>query len=320
MAMLSRVAEHVYWMARYIERAENTARLISVNSNLLLDLPRQVRPGWLPLIAITASEDLFHSLYSDADERSVVKFLISDTRNPSSILGSLQSARVNARTIRDIIPREGWEQLNELYLSATAQASAGLSQKKRFGYLKSIIFSAQQITGLLAGTMNHDASYSFACLGSNLERADMTTRIIDVRSANLIPSQDEALQPFDNIQWMSVLKSLTAYQMYRRAMQAAIRCSEVLTFLLKNPDFPRTVYHCLGEAQARLESLPHNDLPLRTLLNLRRIVHDVDTQAMSSKELHSFIDNLQIGLGQLHNQICMSYFLTETGQTQTQSQ
>lgn len=310
--MLSRVAEYLYWMARYIERAENTARLINVNSHLQLDLPKQVRPGWMPLIEITGGQELFGKLYETLDERSVIKFLIGESKNSSSILSSLQQARENARTIRDIIPREAWEQINELYLNVKEQLASGLSQKRRFSYLKMVILGTQQITGLLAGTMSHDAGYFFVRMGRNLERADMTTRIIDVRSANLLPEQADYLKPYENIQWMGVLKSLTAYQMYRRHMQVAVRRSEVLTFLLKNIKFPRAFYHCLVEVQDCLLHLPHNDLPLRTLAKLQRIVNGVDTHRLKPSELHELIDLLQLSLGELHDLIYSTYFSRET--------
>ncbi|MDH5648820.1 MAG: alpha-E domain-containing protein, partial [Gammaproteobacteria bacterium] len=145
--MLSRVANNVYWMARYIERAENTARLINVNTHLLLDLPKRVRLGWEPIVDITSTQEYFYSLHDEADERSVVRFMVTDTRNPASILSSLGMARENARTIRDIIPREAWEQVNELYLKAKANAHNVMTHRHRYDYLRSIILGAQTITG-----------------------------------------------------------------------------------------------------------------------------------------------------------------------------
>lgn len=318
--MLSRVADHIYWMARYIERAEDVARLINVNGHLQLDLPRDVRTGWEPLIQITGGDDIYRERYEETDERSVVRFLIGDQNNPGSILSSVGAARENARTIRDIIPREAWEQVNELYLHVRGNLQSGLSKGRRFDYLKTVILGTQQITGLLAGTMLHDAGYDFLRMGRNLERADMTTRIVDVRSANLL-SDSGGFKPFENIQWMSVLKSLTAYQMYRRHMQVAVRRVDVLAFLLQNRQFPRSYYHCLGEVQACLESLPHNDTPLRTVLQLQRVVSEADPKVLSQSDLHAFIDDLQLGLANLHSQIVDSYFLprTEAAQSQTQS-
>lgn len=315
--MLSRVADHIYWMARYIERAEDIARLINVNGHLQLDLPRDVRTGWQPLIQITGGEESFAARYEEPDERSVVRFLIGDQNNPGSILSSVAEARENARTIRDIIPREAWEQVNELYLHVRGNLQSGLSKGRRFDYLKTVILFTQQITGLLAGTMLHDAGYDFLRMGRNLERADMTTRIVDVRSANLL-SEASGLKPFENIQWMSVLKSLTAYQMYRRHMQVAVRRVDVLSFLLQNRQFPRSYYHCLGEVQACLENLPHNDTPLRTVLQLQRVVTEADPKVLSQGELHRFIDELQLGLANLHSQIVDAYFLPRTEAVQAQ--
>lgn len=308
--MLSRVAERIYWMARYIERSENIARMIKVNSYLLLDLPRKARLGWGPLIDIMGAGELFYSIYKEPSERNVVKFLIGDERNPGSILMSLKSARENARTIRDIIPREAWELTNELYLLAKNEVQTGMTQNHRQDYLDSIIGGAQQNTGLLAGTMTHDEGYDFLRMGRNLERADMTTRLIDVRSANLLPDQDGALSPFDNIQWMSVLKSLTAYQMYRREMQGPVRRGVVLNFLFKSREFPRAIYHTLGEVESCLSDLPHNEAPLRSVTHLQRLVKDAEPAKLPPPGLHAFIDDLQLELDKLHDTIADTYFKT----------
>ncbi len=306
--MLSRVAERIYWMARYIERAENTARIVKVNTYLLLDLPRKARFGWDTLVQIMGTIERFNAHYKEATERNVIRFLISDERNPGSIFTSLQQARENARTIRDIIPREAWERVNELYLMAKGQMQAGLSQHRRQDFLDAIIGGAQQITGMLAGTMTHDQGYSFLRMGRNLERADMTTRIIDVRSANLLPEQDGVLSPFDNIQWVSVLKSLTAYQMYRREMQGQVRRGAVLKFLFKSRGFPRAVYHTLSEAAACLADLPRNDEPLKSVQHLERSILSSQPDKLNSKELHDFIDEIQLELDKLHEVITRTYF------------
>ncbi len=308
--MLSRVAESLYWMARFIERAENSARLINVNANLLLDLPRGISPGWEPLTVLTGSDDLFASRYEEYSERNVVRFLLGDLNNPSSVLVCLSQARENARTVRDILPREVWEQINDLYLFAKDELSKGLSKRNRYDYLKSIILHAQQITGLLAGTMNHDCGYDFVRIGRNLERADMTTRIVDVRSASLLPDQPE-LTPFENIQWMSVLHSLSAYQMYRRHMQVRVRRTDVLTFLLQNTQFPRAFLHCLDAVENCLHNLPRSDAPLRVVASDKRFVKEARVAALQQSALHEFIDELQLGLGNLHTQIANTYFLAD---------
>jgi uncharacterized alpha-E superfamily protein len=312
MSMLSRVAQKLYWLARYVERSENMARLVSVNINLQLDLPRRVRFGWGPLIDITGSADVFAEFYDEPGERNVVRFLINDERNPGSILSSLNAARENGRTVRDIIPREAWEQINNLYLSVKSEAQGGLAQSRRLDLLKSVIGGAQQLTGLLAGTMSHDYGYDFIRVGRNLERADMTSRIIDVRSASLMPDASESLGPFETIQWMSVLKSLTAYQMYRRHERVAVRRPDVLRFLLQDRIFPRAFYHCVGEAEGCLRDLPRNDAPLRLVTQLQRTITEAKPETLTQTALHEFIDGLQLSLGELHDEIHRTYFATTT--------
>lgn len=306
--MLSRVAENIYWMARYIERAENTARLIMVNTNLLLDLPKGVVPGWQPIVEILGCEELYLSRNDDFEERTVLKFLLADTSNTNSILFAIKQARENARTIRDIIPREAWERINDLYHIAKSNATSGYSRKGRFTYLQQIILGAQTTTGLLAGTMLHDMGYDFLRMGRNLERADMTTRIIDVRSADLL-DEHETLTPFENIQWMSVLKSLTAYQMYRRTIQERVSRPYVLKFLLKEKDFPRAFLHALLEVKYCLMHLPRNEALIKELNKIARKVLRVDQAMLKQDELHNFLDGLQLGLAKLNSSISRNYFL-----------
>ncbi|WP_455205908.1 alpha-E domain-containing protein [Kaarinaea lacus] len=306
--MLSRVANNIYWMARYIERAENTARLVNVNTHLLLDLPKRVRLGWEPIVDITSNREDFYNLYDQADERNVIRFMVIDVKNSSSILSSLSMARENARTIRDIIPREAWEQVNELYLKTKNNAQSVMTHRHRYDYLRSVILGAQTITGLLAGTMTHDEGYSFLRMGRNLERADMTTRIIDVRSATLLPEMTEDLTPFENLQWMSVLKSLTAYQMYRREMRLRIRRPDVLKFLLQEDRFPRAFYHTLREVESCLNDLPHNEKPLQLLIKLQRKLQRAKPQNLNQDKLHLFIDELQLGLIKINDSIFETYF------------
>lgn len=305
--MLSRVAENIYWMARYIERAENTARLIMVNTNLLLDLPTHVQLGWQPIIEILGCEKYYLSQYDDFEERSVLKFLVADPESDNSILSALRLARENARTIRDIIPREAWERINDMFHEAKSNAASGYSKKGRFNYLQQIILGAQTNTGLLAGTMLHDMGYDFLKMGRNLERADMTTRIIDVRSADLLP-EHESLTPFENIQWMSVLKSLTAYQMYRRTIQERVNRPDVLKFLLKDKSFPRSFFHALLEVKSCLKHLPRNKMLITELNEVGKKVLRVDQAILKQDELHNFIDELQLGLAELHSSISQNYF------------
>ena len=318
--MLSRVACNAYWMSRYLERAEDTARLISVQANLLLDLPlRGSVFGWDTLIAITSSEAAFAAGYRSAGETNVMRFLVADETNPSSILSSLRQARENLRTTRELIPREAWEELNDLYLTALETAPEVLSRRTRFDYLKRIVRGCQLISGLLAGTMNHGTAFQFLRLGGYLERADMTTRIVDVRAAGLLPRRDDvpALSPLDNIQWMSVLKSLTAYQMYRQQVRLRVQGPDVLAFLLRDQDFPRAVGFCLSRIALGLRLLPHHEGPLTRIEALEKQLDAADVKALARGGLHEFIDELQVGLGELHDSIDRTYFNPPAVQRQT---
>ena len=318
--LLARVAENLYWMGRYLERAENLARLINVNSHLLLDLPKGIAPGWRPLIEITGNMALYSERQSEFDEVRVLRFLVTADDNPGSILASLYYARENARTIRDIIPREAWELINALHHYARENQASALSKRGRFDYLNQIILRNQTLTGCLVGTMNRDAGYTFVSLGQNIERADMTRRFIDGQSANLIDDEQPEEHPRNAIQWISVLKSLSGYQAYRRAMQVRVRRTAVLRFLLQHREFPRTVRHALAEVAASLRSLPNHDRPLALALRLEQGIENSDVERLSQQALHRLIDELQIGLGELSQAIAERYFLKPHPTVAEQSQ
>ncbi|MBT2785608.1 MULTISPECIES: alpha-E domain-containing protein [unclassified Halomonas] len=325
--MLSRVAENLYWMARYIERAEDTARLLSVNSHLMLDLPARLPLGWAPLIEMTGSLEAFTARHEDFDERNVVHFLCADPDNDISIISALASARENLRTTRDVVPREIWEEVNQLYLSVADHAENGVSPRRRDSFLKSVIRGCQALTGLIEGTLSHGPARTFIELGRQLERADMTTRIVDVRSASLLPQNPEELLPFENLQWMSVLKSLTAYQMYRQQVRLRVRGPDVLRFLLQDPNLPRSIACSLETLGHELTLLPRQDRPAATVSLVRADVVDADIQALahSPSKLHLFIDELQIGFAAIHDTLSATYFVNDDSvprvtQTQSQSQ
>ncbi len=319
--MLARVAETLYWMARYLERAENMARLINVNANLILDIPKKTVLGWEPLIDITGTRENYVESNHDFDERTVMKYLIGDPESPVSIANSLKWARDNARTVRDVIPREAWEQINSLNRYAKDNINVAMSKRGRFSYLNEIILRNQTIVGLLSGTTNRDTTYVFIRLGRNMERADMTSRIIDVRTANLLTDENSGLKPFENIQWMSVLKSLTAYQMYRQAMQARIHRNDVVKFLFQSQRFPRAILFCVQQLERCILELPEYDNVIRKVHQLARMVKGAELNAYDQNMLHSFIDEIQIELNNIHNALMDQYFISgQMNTTQTQSQ
>lgn len=307
--MLSRVAENIYWMCRYIERAESIARVLSVNGNLRLDLPRGVAPDWRPLIQVTGSSVMFEERHNDYSERQVVRFLIGDRDCPSSIRNALQNARENCRTVRDILPREAWQYLTELQMFVDENLSAGLTQSGRHAFLQRVIRTCQMIMGLLGSTMTRDLAYQFLRLGRNLERADMTTRFVNMR---LAVEQTEKLPDttsLTKVKWVNVLGSLSAYHMYRRKMLTQVCQQHVLWFLFKDDEFPRSLSHCLNAIEECLGAI-ENSRPC--LLALRKIVKTVDDSkpaAMEPAALDELVDALQLGLIDLHESIERMVFL-----------
>jgi len=321
--MLSRVAERIYWLGRYLERAENTARLLNVYSTLLLDLPRGAKIGWHTLVDITGSHADFADKYQTPDERSVIRFLLSDTCNYSSILSSLALARENARTTREIIPSEAWEQINNLYLFAKENASKGVARGPRHQLLNQIIAHCQQIAGLFAGTMSHNSGYNFIRIARSLERADMTTRIVDVGSVTLLPGltegvKSEQIEPFENMIWMAVLNSLSAYQMYRQHVLDRVNGEDVVTFLLQDRQFPRSVVHSLAKLESCLQALPHNAAALAEVASVQGMANNADIPLLLQKGLLEYIDDLQIHIAGVHARITETWFLpVVSGQQQS---
>jgi len=306
--MLSRVAENIYWLSRYVERAENTARLVRVNSHLVLDTPRGITPGWEPLVDITGLSAAFHSIEREPSERNVVRFLIGDAQNPGSILSSLAAARENCRTVRDVLPRSSWEKLNELYLFAKENIQSGLTKGGRDAFLDGIISGSQQIVGLLGSVMYRDEAWHFARIGRNLERADMTTRIIDVRSTDLFPDDLLESRSLDTLQWISVLRSMSGYQIYRRHVAIRVSRADVLEFLFHEPRFPRSFLHCIEAVDESIDTLENSSAALRGIRALKRTLRQTSVGEMTQASLHEFIDELQIGITNLHSALAETYF------------
>jgi len=302
--MLARVAENLYWMARYLERAEDTARLINATTMMLIDMPRGASFGWEALLTVAGLDELFKKHYEEATEMAVMNFLIQDEHNPSSIFACIHLARENTRSFREVLPRESWEWVNELYLYAKAHMNQALDRRKRLEVLTEIIRRRQAVVGLLSGTMSRDEAFQFLRLGRNIERADMTSRVLDVSYALNLPR--EGSQYYDLI-WMSALKALSAYQMYRRHVSIRAQGSKVLAFLLSDPKFPRSVRHCLNEMRAALDELP-GDKPLRTLRGIQAGLDNADFRALAKAGLHDYCDTLQAGLAELSGDIADTYF------------
>lgn len=320
--MLARVAESLYWMARYLERAEDTARLINATTMLVMDMPKGSSFGWEDLLKVVGLDHAFHAHYGEASETAVMRFLIQDERNPSSIFACVRHARENTRTFREVLPRESWEWVNELYLYTSTHLGHALDRRKRFDVLTEIIRRRQAVIGLLSGTMSRDEGFQFMRLGRNIERADMTSRLLDVSYAINLPYQDSQtglnLDIADLI-WMSVLHALSAHQMYRRHVGVHARGRKVLAFLLNDIPFPRSVRHCLHEIQFALGELPGVE-PLHHLQHIINLLDGADYRKLATSGLHDFCDDIQTRLADLHDVMALTFFRVAHPKKMTQSQ
>jgi uncharacterized alpha-E superfamily protein len=308
--MLSRVADNLYWMARYLERTENLARLVDVSATLMLDLPQRLSPGWHPLIKITGNEAMFIQSGSEFGEKSVVRFIVADEKNPGSMLTSISRAREIARTARDILPRDVWERINDLYLYVAEHAAEASAKRTRYAFLGRVTTTAQTLTGMFEGIFNEGDALSFITLGRNIERADMTSRIVDVRAAAMMagPSALE-LGPFETVLWMSVLGSLSGYQMYRVKTRERVYGAGVVRFLLADDQFPRACVCCLRRMEDVLHRLSNSGPLLRRVGRTRRAIHHTRFDSLSQGDLHEFIDRLQVSLARTNDELARIYFI-----------
>lgn len=320
--MLSKVAERVYWTARYLERVESTARFVSIYDKLLFDLPRRINIGWYNLIIINGVEAGYDEQYSVKDERNVMKYLLGEKNNPGSMVSSLSSIRENIRTTRDVVPVEMWELINELNMYVNENIQQGINRSKRHEFLEEIIKGCQTIQGLLYGSMPHDAAWEFMRLGRYLERADMTTRNLDAGiSAVLQTEDDEYSVNSHQIIWGNVLRSLNADQSYRRTCRSSVKENLVVKFLLKNPEFPKSVGYCIGALIDSCERLPHADSLKTKFSKIRKAIHRNDDTEITGEELRDHLNELQILIGRVNSMIAEAWFpKIEVSMTQSQLQ
>ncbi len=304
--LLSRVAEQLYWAARYLERAEGTARVVAEHTNLLVDLPTSVPLTWEPLLAVPGLRKTFDERYGTADERSIIRFLLSDRENPSSVLSCVTAARENLRTAREVVPRDAWQALNDQYLYVASHHVEGVDRRSRGRFLDKVVGENRRFVGILAGTMSRDPAYSMLKLGRNLERADMATRVLDVRAVVLLTTGDETRPAHDDVQWAAVLRSLCGLQAYHRQVRAPIDGRLTVDFLLRDPDFPGSIRHCLGEIEQVLGELPRAEAPLAAARAASRTLEDVAGSPLD--RLHDGLDGVQLALAAVHDQVTATYF------------
>ena len=293
-------------MGRYLERAENAARLVAVNANLLMDLPAGLSLGWRPLLEITGSTAEFDARHRQPTERNVAHFLCGDATSSASIAHAVGHARENARTARNTMPRIAFEYVNDLYLHVRGELAGQPSRSRRGIALEGVTRRVQQIEGFLSSAMMHDEKWRFLRIGNHLERADMTTRIIDARARHLPASG--APGAFEQVKWRSVLQSLYGMQGYLTSIQGPMERPAVLQFLFKNEAFPRSFAGCLQSLQFGLRHLPRNKAPSRVCKAVSGRLEKTDVQQLEGESLHAFINACQVDLGALHGAIDSTYF------------
>ena len=306
--MLSRVAENLYWLARYLERAENTARLIRSYNHLIMDIPKGTEPSWMILVDILDAKSEFEERYQQRNELNVHKFLVTGANATSSIRFAINRARDNLRITRDVLPEEAWEQINELQISADERAATATSRGNRLILLDDVIHNCQALTGLLQTTAPRDHAYRFMTLGRMIERADMTARIIDVGAGDIL-NRDGAFSGIEPILWGALLEAISGRSAYRRITGPIVEQSPMIEFVFKAPAFPRSLFFCINMMRRELKLLPKHKNALAQADKIRRRLQRFRFTENEPAKLHRFIDNMQFALIQLNTAIALSWFI-----------
>jgi len=313
--MLSRVAESLYWMARYIERAEDLTRLLAVNFNALLDAgPGEAQQGWDSLARINGDEPLPLEIQKDATAQPVIQYLFWDALNPNSVASCITNARENARSVREQISSEMWESINRLYF-LTRNAERADMQTNPTEFLELIRDRAQAFQGITSATMTHGEPYQFIQLGLYLERADKTARILDAKYLQL--DQFSKSPAETSLQLIALLRSCAAFEPYRRVSAGRLDIENVTEYLLLNRDFPRAVLFCLNLGLHTLDEIvedptapPKPDSPRRVLGRLSADLEYLDIHDVLGENMGPFLNNFLIRLNSIGEAISRSYFNT----------
>lgn len=304
--LLSRVADQLFWGARHLERAECTARIVRTFTEVIVDLPRGLNLSWEPLLAIGGSREAYDALHARAGETDVVRFLVADPLNPSSVVSAVAASRENMRTVREVYPREGWQVANDLYLYMQGNGEAAVDRRSRNRVLSRVIAEAQRIDGVLTSAMSRDEAYEMWRLGQSIERADMTTRVVGVRAAALLQLPADA-EDHDEVQWMGVLRSVSAMQMFQRWHRGPIDGESVVRFLVEDPSFPRSVNACLARIRRALDQLPPRKAVLAAVDDLDAALGAHWLGGDDALALDAAMDALQLRLAALSTAVYDSF-------------
>lgn len=301
-SLLARTADRLYWGARYVERAEDTARIVRAYNDLVVDHPSDELLHWAPLAALSGSDDTVPIPADDpSGEFTILRSLVADRANPSSIASTVAAARANLRTTREVMPREAWQAVNQLSQYVDATATPAIERQLRDRFLLRVIEISRRLDGILESTMTRGDAYRMLRLGRLIERADMTTRVLGVAAAGLLQREEsDADEPFnDEVRWMNVLRSVSALQMYQRAVRGPIEGMRVVKFLMFEPDFPRSVQGCFDEAHDVLRPLPNAGEVHAALRRAESVLHTLTPDASEGARLDRSMERVQVAIAEI---------------------
>lgn len=321
--LLSRVANSLYWMSRYVERADNIARIVGVNFHLQLGLSADPAGQWQPIVETTGDAKIFKVRYGIASEHAVIRFLVFDRENPNSILSCVWAARENARSVRETISSSMWEQINALYLLVRGRESdsGGIDLPEFF---REIRMACALFHGVTQASMTRDEAYHFTRLGGHIERTDKTTRLLDVKYFLLLPSVAYVGTPLDDVQWGALLKSAGGFEMYRKRYRT-LSPGRIVEFLLMDGQFPRSVRFCVGAADRSLHRITGSEpgsfrCPSEQMLGRLRSELDYSSvERIILDGLHEFLDGLQAKLNEIDNAVFADFFAHRAPRQQSAS-
>lgn len=305
--MLARLAENLFWAGRYIERAEDTARMVDVTYHTLLESPQgELAEAWLELLEVLHLRGDYEDEHDEASAADVTHFLVLDETNPGSIMASVAMGRENARSVRELVSTEMWEAVNGFYLELRQRDLQDDLATKPYELFSVVKRRCQTITGVAVETMPRDDGWRFFTLGRMLERAEMTSRLLDVRFGQLV----SYAAPLAFHHWVAVLKSASAFEAYRKAYRASMEPANVVEFLLLSPDFPRSVRYCLENAEQQLARLggPEQVGPARRRIG--RAYAELQYREVDEllDDLHPFLDRIQHNVWRVADAVADEFF------------
>lgn len=317
--MLSRVANCLYWMSRYIERSENIARLVDTNLQLLLDFKKldeqRLAAHWLPVVQATGDELEFFKLHPAATAEAVTEFMVFQMENPNSIAQSICQARENARMVRDQIIGELWEELNRLYLFIRSREARELWDQSPSDFFEKVKASSLHIVGITFATLIHNEGWQFNQVGKFLERADKTSRILDVRYQTLPErGMPKAISQTESLEWSAILRSCSAWDSYKAIYGAEVHPKLVAEFLLLNEELPRSVRFCVTElntALRRISGVQEGRFVNEAEMLTGRLLAELQFSTIDElfeRGLHNYLDGLQLKLNSIGDALFDAYF------------